>query len=1449
MESGFTGGRDAGYRKAGPLHLEPETRLARLMLCSAPSRLPMPNPSKKAPAILLCALLVGVATESGSRATEPPRADSTVGAPVEAAAPPWVEGPGARVALDSLWAAKPFELDGATLARASGGSVPRMHDQETLLNEVSVRLNAQGGSEDTSRVVWRILSDDPHQTVSWTWAPWRQEKPQVRARVVSPSGTETRLDPSTIVEGAVVVDDLEISDVHRLQIPLPNALRGSVVELEVTTISRRGLLDGAGRSWSTQLWTFAPIRKRRYRVEAPEGVPLGVDAVGVTPPPIRVEGGVQRIELEVGELPFRPYQMTQQLAREKQPQFGWSTARSWNDIAVQYWSLIRPVLLEKAELKHLRLPPEPSTTQKVQAVLRAMREQLRYTAVHLGDGAIVPTRPSVVLQRGYGDCKDLAVLLVAALRELGVDASVALTVVDGPIPRDDLPGIEAFNHMVVVVRNGDERLWVDPTAPDYPVGVMPPGSRDHRALIVEPATQGLVSTPTADETPEAFRVVYDLRLSSFGPGDATVTSSGEGAAEGTFRSTLARCDETEARKIIQGDVQLLFGDAPYETRVSACKPGDGPVVVTAVFKATRALDTGDRMASISLPSRVPDDLVPERVRGKPPGSDQRDDASRKEEQRQLQERTGLTADEVENVPFKLDARASSERVYRVTLPAHFVAAALPASRTLKLGPSTLTEGATRVDDRTVEVSFRYEVDRTDWSVEDVRAFRAAYWKRYEELMPTLVARFEPAQLIVENRTPEAVRLVHRWLTEQPRDGLTRARWARALLLLGLNEVARDEAERAWRDTPEEVLVNLVRGDAARHNRFGLLYHSSFERADAIQAFRKAMEHDPNHNWGAGALADTLRRNDEGELEIDWTPDVAAAASVLQGLVDRGVASSENQEMLAEVYMRGRRREDLIRLSEKDPASRSPSDAQLQVMMAAMVGGVDAALAAIRRADTPQAQLVRLALALATFAQMERYEEARTLIEAFQPGPALAQLAIPLQAMARALRPVPDGAVVRDPVSAARSVVGLAARASTRTALSGALARLASASGRAELDGNARLFRLIQVPELEPRANWVWLYHGGNCTPTAAGRATRVRCEVPEYPEISLTTYWTRDGEELRLESLGSVRQLAAEAREAAAANRLDEAEGWINWILDRVLADKDEQSPMRLLRDYWGQVPHGDPAAVRFAAAQASVLSETMAKDADASVLTELERGRATLTGSLRRRFDVLLAQVHTTRKEWRSAIDLLQPVAESENEAWMWRMLAGLEARAGLVEQASARVEKALAVDPRSAEWRQAKAEVLSRTGHYREAVALLEQLKTETGATTPALVNNLLWARLMASQLDDDAEREARRMTAEDKKNVTAAEVHTAAMVLLERGCVQDAAQLALRLQYLRSEEEMDDARWLLRGRLLSVLGFPAQGRVAFARMKGDEPELADLARRFQGESAPEKPSAGHE
>ena len=61
-------------------------------------------------------------------------------------------------------------------------------------------------------------------------------------------------------------------------------------------------------------------------------------------------------------------------------------------------------------------------------------------------------RPSEVIQRHYGDCKDKANLLVAMLRAAGIKANLALLDVGpGPDVSTALPGISLFDHAIVYV--------------------------------------------------------------------------------------------------------------------------------------------------------------------------------------------------------------------------------------------------------------------------------------------------------------------------------------------------------------------------------------------------------------------------------------------------------------------------------------------------------------------------------------------------------------------------------------------------------------------------------------------------------------------------------------------------------------------------------------------------------------------------------------------------------------------------------------------------------------------------------------------------------------------------------------------------------------------------------------------------------------------------------------
>ena len=1380
---------------------------------------------------LLASALFFAACASGPQTTSSTTTDSAA-APDAAAPVGFTPGPGAREALLALWSQAPLTVDAATLIRASGGPVAAVHSGETLLRAHTTTLDEKGGAVDVSHIVWRILSDDPDQTISWTWAPWREDKPTIRGRVISDDGTESILDPATMMDAVVTMEDLQISDVHRIQVPLPRAKRNAVVELVVETHHKRALVEGAGRTWNGTLWSFAPVRRFRYRVEAPAAASLKVEAVGIAAPRIERSGDRQVAQVDTEPVAFLPFALTRIERLQNAPRFGWSTTPSWQHLSVRYHELIKPMLKSPVKIPGLLAPAHATTIQKINLVQQWMRENLRYTAVHLGEGAIVPTAPDIVLKRGFGDCKDLSVVMVGALQALGVPAHVALTVAEDDPPWVGLPGPEAFNHMVVVVKDKDRDLWVDATAPIYPPGTLPPGVRNQKALPITGTASELVSTTTSQDTRSAFRTVYEMRMASFNRGDATVTSTAAGAAEGGFRASLRKCDEAEARHLIQGDVAVVFGDAVFSPKVKGCKTTEGTVTLTTDVKSTSVLDTGDLSAELRLPSRVVDDLVPESVRG--PQRDQTGQTSEaeKDAQRRREEFTGVADAVMRRRGHSFIERGSTERVFRVKLPAHFVVTQMPATRTLKLGPSTLKESARQVDERTVEVVFSFELDKTEWTADDVETFRAAYWKRYGEAIPMLKARFEGARLIDENKGTEAMTRMRAWLKSAPNDGPSRARYARLLLDLGLGEQARVEAEHAYKSAPKDPLTLVVRGNVARHDDFGRLYGESFDRKASVESLRGALTILPHHGWIAMTLADTLQRNEVGEIDRAWTKDAQEAAKLLQDMVDGKRASDQARQTLAGIYLHGHQAKDFARLVTIEMEQENLGSPINLAIRDVLEQGVPAALVHVNRIVDPKEKVTALAAVIGVLVGVERFDDVKAFMAGFEPGAELQPAMPQLKAMARALKPIPPGDRLNDPVSAARAVFAAGVRSTSRTGLSKAWAALASQNGRLELNGTTQVHNFIPAPDLEPVTNWYWLYHGSTCTPEVVGEFARVRCVVAEDPTLDVSSYWRKSGATWKLESLGSMRQLAGQAHNAFTQKRLKEATAWLDWLSLSLQTKKEVSPATRLFLDLWAQGKKSDIAFLRLAVAQAKVLVPSMVETADPSILQDLEKGMPQLSGSMRRRFQYHLADVYGDRREWKKAIEHLTPVAESENEPFAWRWLADLESRAGMADKAQKRITEALANNPKDKDWRHLQARVWMRAGKAKEAVRVYDELRRES-ADDAGLNNNLLWARLLAGGANDEMEREAQRLAQDE--NASSAQLHTAGMIFLHRGLLRQAVQAEQRRLGQSSDKEIDDAGLLLRGRLLQVLGFPAEAKEAYNKMKGEDPELDMLAKRF--------------
>ena len=106
------------------------------------------------------------------------------------------------------------------------------------------------------------------------------------------------------------------------------------------------------------------------------------------------------------------------------------------------------------------------------AALKMVQQDVRYIYVGLNGGNLTPAGADETWQRRYGDCKAKTALLLALLRELGVEAEPVLVNNSGTDDGMDqrLPSPRMFDHVLVRASIDGKIYWLDGTMP----AVVPP---------------------------------------------------------------------------------------------------------------------------------------------------------------------------------------------------------------------------------------------------------------------------------------------------------------------------------------------------------------------------------------------------------------------------------------------------------------------------------------------------------------------------------------------------------------------------------------------------------------------------------------------------------------------------------------------------------------------------------------------------------------------------------------------------------------------------------------------------------------------------------------------------------------------------------------------------------------------------------------------------------------
>lgn len=347
-----------------------------------------------------------------------------------------------------------------------------------------------------------------------------------------------------VVQNEEELDDDLLSGRQTVLFLLRDVRAGDVLDWSYTVTGTNPVLGGRFAE-TLPLARGLPAVRLRCRVVWPGARPLhhAVRGMSLEPRISRRHGAteylwerddVPGLELE-DQLPswFEP------VPRVQLTDFG-----SWEDVARWAVDLYATSSAGSRDLDELaeRFRSLPTPEERVLAAIRFVQDEIRYLGLEEGSGSHRPRAPEVVLARRFGDCKDKALLTVALLARLGVEAHVALVNTSARgLVEGKLPSPYDFDHVIVRLLLDGRPCWVDPTASHQGGSLanltLP---RFDRALLVREGTNGLVPIPfQAPEEPT--RVVKERFVAPAAgrPGTLSVQTILTGAEAERARARLA----------------------------------------------------------------------------------------------------------------------------------------------------------------------------------------------------------------------------------------------------------------------------------------------------------------------------------------------------------------------------------------------------------------------------------------------------------------------------------------------------------------------------------------------------------------------------------------------------------------------------------------------------------------------------------------------------------------------------------------------------------------------------------------------------------------------------------------------------------------------------------------------------------------------------------------------
>ena len=1303
---------------------------------------------------------------------------------------------------NSLWALSPEvqarQLWGQRLFQASAkqvlafvASAQFYPDQPAVIfyERGTITFSPDGTETRQSFWVYRIQSLDAVDSwgqVKISWSPWHEERPIIKGRVINPDGNVWPLDPASLVEVQNSARDSLYSDSKTLQAPYPHVVVGSIIEEEVTTVSHP-LLPQAGVADQWQLGSNASILAQDISISVPAQSPFHFKVYGTSAPTIVKKDETTRKLWLIAQGPIPGSLVSEEnLPRNAvtYPALAFSTAPDWGTLASAYSQQINQKILDST----VKLPAGIVTTSLPETAAHLMQwinQKVRYVGLELGENSIVPYLPQTILTRGYGDCKDKAVLLTTLLRLAGYPAHVAL-LWDGTnrdIPKS-VPGLDWFDHAIVYV-GGAHPLWLDPTS-DFSRGTMlPTWDQERWALIAAKTTKNLLQTPFSSplEQENTETRVYELKDS--GTGNVTETTVYSGGFELYYRQHYAFTDPADVKKDLANYADKTYAGATLGSyKFSNPRDLAKPFTFTLQLKHSDLAFTGDNQAIAKirpsylltwLPSALTSDSTKPRV-----------------------------------YPFRFALPINVRWHNQVHIPFGYSLRHLPSDQEKTFGDLTLKRHAFLQAPGIVEVDYVWETHKTLLSSAEFEATRLALTQPGNSLDPLrLVFDLEAKKYLEAGRFKEAFALYRQMIAHSPKSPLPLQRYAQVLLNAGFGDLAQQAAAKAVQIAPQNAEAWALLGWIREFDEVGRRFGPGYDRQGALEAFQKAISLAPQ-SWADRANLAILWEYDADGLRYQKAADLEKALAQYDKI--QSVLSKEGLEInpMIDLCTLGRWQEVLRRASGLS----KPADVEAYTLAAtAMLSGPTTAIAQVDTSLDPEVLRIAFERAANLLIRARQYSYAADFLRQASHGSTMSiTLDVRADSLAKTMRANPvSAAKTPEDYSLAFDSALLASRG-RRTAPFKALMTPAmlhffltspsNAGFRNEWRDVAQVARDEQLPLANQLDDLKTLL---KCTVTPVGRDFHV--QVAYQGTIA-------EGWFLRQTPAGYVMiangHIAASLIEPLRQRIAQKDPATLLWIKDFLTDEYSQRQGTFLLPQIWGTQPH-DLATAKLFTDALEALTATQP--------SQLEACRADFaqqTGSLHLTLGLVLADGLNRVKQASEALTILEELKKQypqKTEKAYERELVF----AGEYQKLGELLTKSWKDQPSDPQRQQRLLELYLKLPDPAVTEAFI---KAQNLTLNARQANGLAWAELFRTPLSAQALTWALQAVSQShEKDYNS--LNTLAAVYAEEGRLDAAHEVFLKSLSVTTRRTLIPADWYVVGRIAEGYGLTQEARQDYQKV----------------------------